>query len=98
MFYRFLIDLATDRLVLVQSFDIILSRRHLAKFVVVDVDMCDPRHNSSIRSGDGADAWGSKFALADVMVSRESDYGVNDEILMCVSHLGNLLQVKTTTN
>ena len=35
----------------------------------------------------------SKYALADVEVARESDFGVNDETFQCVTHLGNLLQV-----
>ncbi|KAI2497441.1 60S ribosomal export protein [Fragilaria crotonensis] len=34
-----------------------------------------------------------KYALADVEVARESDFGENDETLRCVTHLGNLLQV-----
>ena len=35
----------------------------------------------------------SKYALADVEVARDSDFGVNDETFQCVTHLGNLLQV-----
>jgi nonsense-mediated mRNA decay protein 3 len=52
----------------------------------MDVDQCGA-------SGRGGEEDDEKFALADVMVARESDYGVNDEVLMCVSHLGRLLQV-----
>ena len=33
----------------------------------------------------------SKYALADVEVARESDFGVNDQKYMCVTHLGHLL-------
>ena len=32
-----------------------------------------------------------KYALADVEVVRESDFGANDESFRCVSHLGHLL-------
>ena len=38
----------------------------------------------------------AKHALADVMVARESDFGVNDQTFRCVTHLGNLLQVGDT--
>jgi NMD protein affecting ribosome stability and mRNA decay len=38
----------------------------------------------------------SKYALADVEVARESDFGVNDETFHCVTHLGHLLQVGDT--
>jgi hypothetical protein len=34
-----------------------------------------------------------KYALADVEVARESDFGVNDDTFRCVTHLGHLLQV-----
>jgi nonsense-mediated mRNA decay protein 3 len=38
----------------------------------------------------------SKFALADVEVARESDFGANDETFRSVTHLGHLLEVGDT--
>lgn len=35
-----------------------------------------------------------KYALADMQVAREADFGVNDDILTCVTHLGHLIQVR----
>jgi len=37
-----------------------------------------------------------KYALADVEVVRECDFGINDESFTCTTHLGNLLQVGDT--
>jgi nonsense-mediated mRNA decay protein 3 len=65
------------------------SSRRMTKFVVLDIEMCDsagglePNHMV-------------KYALADVQLARESDFGVNDETFHCVTHLGNLLQVGDT--
>ncbi len=65
---------------------VLLSAKRLMKFVVMDVDIC------------GVEDWGQTdgardSGIADVMVMRESDFGVNDEMLSCVSHLGHLLEV-----
>jgi nonsense-mediated mRNA decay protein 3 len=82
-----------------KAFQILLSSNSLTNFVVMDVEPCDPSRSGGcdaggeLAPGDTDAAWGSKFALADVMLARESDYGVNDEVVMCVTHLGNILQV-----
>jgi len=73
-----------------KAFHNVLSSKHIVKFVVMDVELCAPPEE---RGEDDDESWGSKFALADVIVAREVDYGVNDDVLFCVSHLGNLLQV-----
>jgi len=73
------------------------SSRRMIRYVVLDVELCeDEQYGGS--SGDRALYEGpnsnlSKFALADVEVARESDFGTNDETFRCVTHLGNLLDV-----
>ena len=73
-----------------KSYRLFLSPKRLARFVVLDVELCD----GGARSGhDGGGASAAKFALADVEVVRESDFGVTDETFRCVTHLGHLLNV-----
>jgi len=80
------------------SFRLFLSSRRMVRFVVLDVELCDDERDRRKNSGDdsehlyqGAQSGLSKYALADVEVARESDFGVNDETFMCVTHLGHLL-------
>ena len=79
-----------------------LSSNRLVRFVVLDVELCYDEHDG-YRKGCGEDdskqlyqglpSEVSKYALADVEVARESDFGVNDETFRCVTHLGNWLSV-----
>ena len=80
------------------SFRLFLSSRRMVRFVVLDVELCNDERDRRKNSGDdsehlyqGAQSGISKYALADVEVARESDFGVNDETFMCVTHLGHLL-------
>eukprot|EP00538_Stauroneis_constricta_P012965 CAMPEP_0119549374 /NCGR_PEP_ID=MMETSP1352-20130426/3082_1 /TAXON_ID=265584 /ORGANISM="Stauroneis constricta, Strain CCMP1120" /LENGTH=600 /DNA_ID=CAMNT_0007594907 /DNA_START=115 /DNA_END=1917 /DNA_ORIENTATION=- len=86
-----------------KAYAILFSAERLVRFVVLDVELCDEDpHNSNIQNGDdnddasqlyqGPGSGVSKYALADVQVARESDFGVNDVTFSCVSHLGHLLQ------
>lgn len=74
---------------------IVFSGRRMVKFVVMDVDLCDPV-SSSAASDQVGDHDVSKYALADVSVVRESEFGQTDEILQCTTHLGNLLEIGDT--
>ena len=84
-----------------KSFRLLLSSRRLIRFTVLDVELCtteEQKHRYSQESESqvlyqGPSSGVSKYALADVEVARESDFGVNDETFRCVSHLGNLLNV-----
>mmetsp|Transcript_2240 Transcript_2240/g.4584 ORF Transcript_2240/g.4584 Transcript_2240/m.4584 type:complete len:626 (-) Transcript_2240:102-1979(-) len=89
-----------------KSFRIFLPSKRLVRFVVLDVEMCcedeRERYRSSASSDDsrqlfkGTRSGVSKYALADIEVARESDFGSNDETFRCVTHLGNLLSVGDT--
>ena len=77
------------------SYRLFLSSRRMVRFVVLDVELCDAgrdRYNEDDpQLYEGPQSGVSKYALADVEVARESDFGVNDETFMCVTHLGHLL-------
>lgn len=88
-----------------KTYRIFLSPKRLIRFVVLDVELCGENNereshgNGGSNEGDrrqlyqGPQSRVSKYALADVEVAREADFGVNDETFRCVTHLGHLLQV-----
>lgn len=76
---------------------ILLSANHLTRFVVLDVELCDAGHHDD--NGDlykGPQSGVAKYALADVVLAREADFGTNDETISVVTHLGNLLNAGDT--
>lgn len=76
------------------SYRLFLSSRRLVRFVVLDVELCDDerdRYISGESKYEGPQSGLSKYALADVEVARETDFGINDETFMCITHLGHLL-------
>lgn len=79
-----------------------LSSSRLVRFVVLDVELCEDERERYRNGGEptqlhqGPQSGVSKYALADIEVARESDFGVNDETFVCVTHLGHLLQVGDT--
>lgn len=76
---------------------LLFSSTRLTRFVVLDVEMCNEEYGygggSEHQQYEGPKSGVEKYALADVEVVRESDFGKTDETLRCVTHLGNLLQV-----
>eukprot|EP00163_Fabomonas_tropica_P022840 TRINITY_DN3994_c0_g1_i2.p1 TRINITY_DN3994_c0_g1~~TRINITY_DN3994_c0_g1_i2.p1 ORF type:complete len:544 (-),score=140.87 TRINITY_DN3994_c0_g1_i2:242-1873(-) len=58
--------------------DVIGTRTQLTEYTVFDVEPLGPIHH--------------KFALADIHLMRSADVGVNDDMVVVRSHLGNLLQ------
>lgn len=74
------------------------SSRRMVRYVVLDVELCQEEQyggggGESRSMYEGPQNSASKFALADVEVARESDFGMNDETFRCVTHLGNLIDV-----
>jgi nonsense-mediated mRNA decay protein 3 len=65
-------------------------------FVVLDVDLCQHDGGAMDESGQplyaGVENSVEKYCLADVQVARQSDFGVNDEVFNCVTHLGHLIR------
>ena len=62
-------------------------------FVVLDVELCaDTPYGEEQAQYAGPKSGVEKYALADVEIVRESDFGQTDDTLSCVTHLGNLLQ------
>lgn len=73
-----------------KMYKVLSSSRRLVKFIVLDIELLgDTSRETDAQSGSDRD----KYALADVEVVRELDFGENDETLRCTTHLGNLLQV-----
>jgi len=79
-------------------YTILQSSERLVPFVVLDVELCGHGDNENSRDNhnnplyEGPSSGVEKYALADVQLARESDLGANDEVLTCVTHLGNLIQ------
>jgi nonsense-mediated mRNA decay protein 3 len=72
---------------------LLFSSTRLTRFVVLDVELCaDANYGEEQAQYAGPKSGVEKFALADVEIVRESDFGQTDETLSCVTHLGNLLQ------
>ena len=75
------------------------SSRRMIRYIVLDVELCsdDQQYGNGDRDlYEGPKSSVSKFALADVEVARESDFGANDETFRSVTHLGHLLEVGDT--
>ncbi|KAL3922172.1 MAG: hypothetical protein SGILL_002345 [Bacillariaceae sp.] len=81
-----------------RGYTVLQTSERMIRFVVLDVELCnddDNNHHEASEDGplyQGPSNGTDKFALADVQLARESDLGNNDEVLSCVTHLGNLLQ------
>jgi len=82
-----------------KSYSVLQASHRMIRFVVLDVEMCqdDQRDANGDAAADtllykGPTSGVSKFALADVQVARESDFGSNDEVFNCVTHLGHLMR------
>jgi nonsense-mediated mRNA decay protein 3 len=84
-----------------KAYPICQSAQRMIKFVVLDVELCDTSSSNSSHQNNndvshplyqGPASGVEKYALADVEVARESDFGTNDMTYHCVSHLGHLLQ------
>ena len=76
-----------------KTYKLLMSSRRMTKFVVLDVELCTDEQYGDHSMYVGPHHSGvEKFALADVEVARECDFGQNDETFRCVTHLGNLLQ------
>lgn len=57
------------------------------------MELCSRENEASHhRQYEGPSSGVEKYALADVQLARESDLGANDDVLNCVTHLGNLIQ------
>jgi nonsense-mediated mRNA decay protein 3 len=63
----------------------------LVPYVVLDVELCREEDGDD-QMYKGPTSGKEKFALADVQVARESDFGVNNTTFSCVSHLGHLVR------
>lgn len=85
-----------------KSYRVLQASNRLVRFTVMDVELCEEEDYHHHHHGDddeygpqykGPQSGVEKYALADVQVVRESEYGdSNAEILCCVTHLGHFLQ------
>ena len=82
-----------------KQFTILHTAKRLVRFVVLDVELLSSISGSN-KTGQpsehspqykGPNSGVDKYALAEVQVARESDFGVNDETFTCVTHLGHFL-------
>lgn len=82
-----------------KEFHVLLRSARLTRFVVLDVelickDACQHPEGNDDNNPlyQGPDSGVSKYALADVVIARASEFGVNDNVISVVTHLGHLLQ------
>jgi nonsense-mediated mRNA decay protein 3 len=82
-----------------KMYQVLSSSRRMTRFVVLDIELCEEENSSEHHHNEeerklyeGPSSGIEKYALADVMVARETDFGQNDETFSCTTHLGNLLQ------
>ena len=67
-----------------------MNSKQLIKYTVLSVEPIIKELRTSAKSrGKGSDR---KIKLAEVVVVRERDFGVNDTQFTCITHLGNLLK------
>ena len=75
-----------------KSFRLAQTSNRMVRFTVLDVERCGDDNHNDVPDGEDRTTKGPlPYALADVEVARESDFGQNDETFRCVTHLGNLL-------
>lgn len=74
-----------------KCYPILQTSERMIRFVVLDVEMCDS-DDSNENMYRGPVNGTEKYAMADVQVARESDFGNNDLTYNCVTHLGHLIQ------
>lgn len=92
-----------------KEFTVMLRSPRLTPFVVLDVELIGNEHQQDNPAQEEEDPNNnlpllyqgpvsglSKYALADVVVARASDFGVNDQVISVVTHLGHLLQAGDT--
>ena len=78
-----------------KHYRLLFSSTRLTRFCVLDVELCEENWGGDTERDlyAGPKSGVEKYALADVELVRESDFGTTDETLRTVTHLGNLLQV-----
>ena len=83
-----------------KHFRLLFSSKRMIPFVVLDVELCSSslqnhhhRRNDETLTNTNNSTGVEKYALADVEVARESDFGHSDETFNCTTHLGHILQV-----
>lgn len=80
-----------------KHFRLLFSSKRMTRFVVLDVELCSSsqthRDQTNTLVYKGPNSGVEKYALADVEVARESDFGHSDETFSCTTHLGHILQV-----
>jgi nonsense-mediated mRNA decay protein 3 len=82
-----------------KQYHVIQTSNRLVRFIVLDVELCSTQSentqadDASVASlYQGPSSGAEKYALADVVVVRESDFGKNDTAYSTVTHLGHLIQ------
>lgn len=71
------------------AFTSIMNSRQLVRYVVLSLELMLPSNRPSAKKR-GVDR---KMRLAECVVAREKDFGVNDVQFTCVTHIGHLLRV-----
>jgi len=81
-----------------KHYRVVFTSERLIRFVVLDVELCDCSNQIPYYENEddrilynGPQSGVDKYALADVTLMRESDFGESDETFLCTTHLGNLL-------
>jgi len=74
-----------------KTFPILQTAERMIRWVVLDVEPCEPNDGTELLY-EGPPSGVTKYAMANALVARESDMGLNDTTYSCVTHLGNLIQ------
>jgi nonsense-mediated mRNA decay protein 3 len=71
-----------------QPFQAMMSSRQLVEYIVLDIEPL----SGAAAGGYGTFAQGgTRWCLAEAQVARKSDFGRNDKVYYCRTHLGHIL-------
>ena len=77
-----------------KHYTVLQSGHRMTRFVALDAELCDVAgENNGGGIYQGPSSGVEKYALADLEVARENDFGKNDDTFQTVTHLGNLVSV-----
>jgi len=73
-----------------KGYEILQTSNRMTRFVVLNMDMLDRTDSAALYEGPASGV--EKYALAEATVAREADFGTNDDMFTCNTHLGHLIQ------
>lgn len=65
-----------------------MNSRNLVRFIVLSIDPILQSHRPSAKTR-GVDR---KLRMAEIIIAKESDFGVRDVQYTCITHLGHIIK------